>query len=208
MSHCENDTPASLPPSPEVLARLVQSHREFLTFLRARVPNDAVAEEILQSAFVRTLEKGSGLRENESAVAWFYRLLRNALVDYYRRRDVERRALEAEASDVAPPPNTDPSLERTVCGCMKALLPTLNPGYAELLEQIDLAERPVAEVASDLGLTPNNASVRLHRARKALRQALEVSCGTCATHGCLDCSCGSPRAAAERGPDDDPAQGR
>ena len=35
------------PPRPEVLERLVQSHREFLAFLRPRVPSDAVAEEIL-----------------------------------------------------------------------------------------------------------------------------------------------------------------
>jgi RNA polymerase sigma factor (sigma-70 family) len=180
------------PPRPEVLERLVQGHREFLAFLRPRVPSDAVAEEILQAAFVRTLEKGGSLREEESAVAWFYRLLRNALTDYYRRRDVEHRALENEARE---PQSSggDAALSNAVCGCMKTLLPTLKPGYAELLEQVDLEERPVGAVAGELGLTANNASVRLHRARKALRLALEKSCGTCATHGCLDCSCGNPK---------------
>ncbi len=182
------------PPRPEVLERLVQGHREFLAFLRPRVPSDAVAEEILQAAFVRTLEKGGGLREDESAVAWFYRLLRNALADYYRHRDVEHRALESEAAE--PRAEGDAALSHAVCGCMKTLLPTLNPGYAELLERVDLEERPVGAVASELGLTANNASVRLHRARKALRLALEKSCGTCATHGCLDCTCGGPRKTA------------
>jgi RNA polymerase sigma-70 factor (ECF subfamily) len=33
--------------------------------------------------------------------------------------------------------------------------------------------------------------VRLHRARQALKRELERSCGTCATHGCLDCTCGA-----------------
>jgi RNA polymerase sigma-70 factor (ECF subfamily) len=33
--------------------------------------------------------------------------------------------------------------------------------------------------------------VRLHRARAALKTRLEQSCGTCATHGCLDCTCRS-----------------
>ena len=47
--------------------------------------------------------------------------------------------------------------------------------------------------AEDLGITPNNATVRLHRARKALKRELERSCGTCATHGCLDCGCGGSR---------------
>jgi len=33
--------------------------------------------------------------------------------------------------------------------------------------------------------------VRLHRARKALRERLTASCRACAEHGCLDCSCGA-----------------
>ena len=61
---------------------LVASHREFLAFLEPRLPSRALAEEILQSAFVRAMEKGGALRDEESAVAWFYRVLRNALIDF------------------------------------------------------------------------------------------------------------------------------
>jgi RNA polymerase sigma-70 factor (ECF subfamily) len=50
----------------------------------------------------------------------------------------------------------------------------------------------VKAFAEAAGITPNNASVRLFRAREALRQQLQRSCGTCAEHGCLDCSCGGP----------------
>ena len=87
----------SSPPSPEVVARLVQSHREFLGFLQNRVSDRAVAEELLQSAFVKTLEKGGSIQDGESAVAWFYRLLRNALTDHYRRKKSETKALDHEA---------------------------------------------------------------------------------------------------------------
>jgi RNA polymerase sigma-70 factor (ECF subfamily) len=68
-------------------------------------------------------------------------------------------------------------------------LPTLKPEYAELLRRVDLEERSVPEAAAEVGITPNNAGVRLHRARQALKHQLERSCGSCATHGCLDCSC-------------------
>ena len=167
---------------------LVDSHRRFLAFLRRRGGSDAVAEELLQAAYVRTLEKGGELREGESAVAWFYRLLRNALIDHYRRQAAEGRALEREARE-ATEEGPDPELKETVCACMGQLLPTLKPEYAELLRQVDLEERSVPEVAAEAGITPNNAGVRLHRARQALKRQLERSCGTCATHGCLDCSC-------------------
>lgn len=77
-----------------------------------------------------------------------------------------------------------------VCECLHTLLPTLKPEYAEILRRADLEEEPLAAVASSLGITLNNATVRLHRARQALKRQLERSCGTCAVHGCLDCDCG------------------
>ena len=77
---------------------------------------------------------------------------------------------------------------------MRSLLPTLKPEYAAMIERVDLKEQPLSGVAEALGITANNAAVRLHRARIALKRQLERSCGTCATHGCLDCRCGDPRA--------------
>lgn len=177
------------PVRPEVVERLVAAHRDFLRFLEARLPSQAVAEEVLQSAYARTLEKGGAIRDAESAVAWFYRLLRNALTDYYRQRATEARALERQAAEAGPP---EEELHTAVCACMKTLLPNLKTEYAELLQRADLEEQPIGQVAAELAITPNNATVRLHRARQALKRELERSCGTCAAHGCLDCSCGAP----------------
>jgi RNA polymerase sigma factor (sigma-70 family) len=171
-----------------VTRALVENHRRFLSFLERRVGSRAVAEELLQNAFVRSLEKGGELRDGENAVAWFYRLLRNALIDHYRRQAAEGRALEREARE-ATEVGPDPELKDAICACVGELLPTLKPEYSELLRRVDLEERSVTEVAAEVGITPNNAGVRLHRARHALKQQLERSCGTCATHGCLDCSC-------------------
>jgi len=169
---------------------LVASHRAFLSFVERRVENPAVAEEILQSAFVKSLEKGALLREGESAVAWFYRLLRNAIVDHYRRRGVERRGLAAEPLEAeSMPAEVQDDARSALCACMGELLSTLKPEYADVLRQVDLEERSLAQVAASEGVTVNNATVRLHRARQALKRQLEASCGTCATHGCLDCTC-------------------
>ncbi|QDF02555.1 RNA polymerase subunit sigma-70 [Myxococcus xanthus] len=174
--------------SDEVVRALVDNHRQFLAFLERRVGSRAIAEEILQAAFVRTLEKGGALKEGEGAVAWFYRLLRNALVDHYRRQAAEGRALEREAQE-AEGATVDTELKQAVCACVGELVPTLKPEYADILRQVDLEERGVPDVARESGITANNAGVRLHRARQALKKQLERSCGSCAAHGCLDCSC-------------------
>ena len=185
----DTDTPA--PPPLPVVEALVAQHRKFLAFLERRVGNRATAEEILQAAFVRSVEYAGDLRNDESAVAWFYRLLRNALVDHYRRRGTERRIFESETADESDHAHADTELRDVICGCLHTLLPTLKPEYAAILREVDLAERPPADVAGDLGVSATNLRVRLHRARQALRQQLERSCGTCAEHACLDCACGS-----------------
>jgi DNA-directed RNA polymerase specialized sigma24 family protein len=74
---------------------------------------------------------------------------------------------------------------------MGELIPTLKPEYATLLQKVELGGKSVREAAEEEGITPNNAAVRLFRARQALKQQLERTCGTCTAHGCLDCSCGS-----------------
>ena len=173
-------------PAAEVIERLVSSHRAFLAFLEPRVGDRATAEDILQAAFVRAVDKADTVAEPDSAVAWFYRLLRHALTDHYRRRARERRALD-RAEEREPP--RDDEIHEAVCACIDALLPTLEPSYATMVREVDLGERPVEEVATALGITKNNATVRLHRARRALRARLESSCGTCASHGCFECSC-------------------
>jgi RNA polymerase sigma-70 factor (ECF subfamily) len=86
--------------APAVVDVLVDRHRQFLDFLERRVGNRAAAEELLQAAYLKGLERGGALRDGESAVAWFYRLLRNALIDFYRHRDAERRALERHAVEL------------------------------------------------------------------------------------------------------------
>lgn len=178
------------PATDAAIGVLLANHRRFLDFLAARVGSRESAEEILQDAFVRGLQKAGEIRDDESVIAWFYRLLRNALTDHYRRSAAGRKALEAYARE-APAADTEPdaALDRAVCACVNDLIPLLKPEYADLIRRVDLGGADVTSAASELGITPGNARVRLHRARAALRDELERSCRTCATHGCLDCSC-------------------
>lgn len=172
------------------LARLVESHREFLAFLEKRVGSREVAEELLQEAFLRGIERGGAIRDGESSAAWFYRVLRNALIDRARREAVASRTLQKWAREAGE--SMDAALQGDICTCFSPLLDTLKAEYAEILRAVDLGQASVAEFARAAGITPNNAAVRLHRARAALERQLRLTCGTCAEHGCLDCHCAGP----------------
>jgi RNA polymerase sigma factor (sigma-70 family) len=177
---------------------LLDNRRKFLSFLESRVGSRDDAEEILQSAFVRTIQKADGLRESESSVAWFYRLLRNAIVDHYRRTDAANRSLATFAEQLSDSEGpVDPAMGRTVCECVEALVPLLKPAQADLITRVDLQGDDMTSVAESLGITAGNARVRLHRARTALRREVERTCRTCSDHGCLDCTC-AQKGAAEK----------
>lgn len=189
--HPDASGDATLELSPAVVTALVENHDRFLAFLERRVGSREIAEDLLQETFVRGLGRAAQLRDEESVVAWLYRALRNALVDHWRRRGAERRAVDTistETEDVVQP--VDEELFGQVCACAGGLLETLKPEYALALRRVDLDGASVKEYAGEAGITPNNASVRLFRARDALRRQVVKSCGTCAEHGCLDCSCG------------------
>jgi RNA polymerase sigma-70 factor (ECF subfamily) len=173
-------------PTPSPVEQLVALKGDFLGFVRARVRSAAEAEDLLQAAYVKAAEKAGTIRDSQSTVAWFYRILRNAIADLQR----ERRRSGAEPLEAAPDvPDEDAELHRAVCACVNDLVPTLKPEWGRLVRRVDLEGESVPAAARDEGITPNNAAVRLHRARAALRDKLRVVCGACARHGCLDCGC-------------------
>jgi RNA polymerase sigma-70 factor (ECF subfamily) len=160
----------------------------YLAFVRRRISDPDLAEDILQEALLRAFRAAPDIDDGERLTAWFYRVLRNAIVDAYRRRDVQNRRSE-RLHDRHGLPDLSREDERTLCECFRALLPALRPEYAAVLSAVDLDERPPHEVAEEFGLTTNNLNVRRHRARRALRESLEATCRICADHGCLDCTC-------------------
>lgn len=177
-------------PTADVVATFVANHREFLGFLERRVGSRAIAEEILQEAFVRGM--GRVMADNEqSVIAWFYRTLRNAAVDYHRRHRTANKALDAFAAETADHTEPDAELREAVCQCVGRLAETLKPEYATAIKRIEVDGLSVKDYASEAGISSGNAAVRVFRAREALRAQVKRSCGTCAEHGCLECSCGS-----------------
>jgi RNA polymerase sigma factor (sigma-70 family) len=172
---------------------LVDSHDQFLCFLTKHVENKSTAEDLLQDAMERAIKHQDELSSKDSVITWFYRVMRNVLVDHYRSKSAQQRKKSSfleeltHLGDNLEPPND--GLKTEICACFKRLLPTIKPEYAELIERVDLNNESPEKIAKDLNITSNNLTVRLHRARQALKQKLKLSCGTCTTHGCLDCTC-------------------
>ena len=179
-------------PSEDAAASLVRElmgdRASFLAFLRTRAPSPADAEDIFQQSLVKAAAHAGDLRDPERTRAWFFQILRRTLADEHARATVAAARLAALGPASEEPVPDEPP----ICGCCVAQLDSLRPDYAEILRRVDLGDEPLADVAATLSITVNNATVRLHRARKALRDHLLAFCGTDSTRACADCGCDVP----------------
>ena len=178
-------------PNPTAIRALLQNQSAFLGFLERRVGDRATAEDILQDALERGLGHLQELRSDESAVAWFYRTLRNAVIDRQRRGGTQLKALQAFEAELATAPESSTETHSAVCRCVGRLADSLRPEYAEALRRIEVDGVAVKDYALEAGISQGAAGVRIFRARQALRRQVTHSCGSCARAGCLDCTCNS-----------------
>jgi RNA polymerase sigma factor (sigma-70 family) len=180
------------PAREEILSVMAENRRAFLSFLERRVGHRETAEDLLQESFARSMDRVP-LEPEESVTAWFYRVLRNGVIDHHRRRGASERALASLGKELEEaPPEPSPDERDEVCRCVTRLSETLKPEYALALRRVEVDGVSVRDFASEAGITPNNAAVRLFRARETLRKRVVQWCGSCAEQGCVDCSCGVP----------------
>ena len=166
---------------------LLEHRRAFVRFVERRVGSPDTAEDIVQEAFGRALARVDSVRDDESVMAWFYRMLRNAVVDHHRRTQTRSAALERFARELEESPV---AVREEVCRCVLDVAAGLKPDYAQALRRVDVEGTPVKAFAAEVGISASNASVRLFRARDALKRRVVAACGVCAEHGCMDCTCG------------------
>ena len=169
---------------------LLGRRARFLSFVQSRVSDRAAAEDLLQSAFTRVVERTAEIPAGH-AVPWFYRVLRNAIIDRHRRIEAEERGRSAWERD--PGSRVSTEAPGRLCLCTRTALASLNPRYTRIIEAVDVEGRSVVDVAREEGLTPGNAYVRLHRARRMLAERLRAICRHCAETACVDCHCKGPQ---------------
>lgn len=190
-------TNAPLPPVTSdraVRTALVESYGRFWSYLRKRFRVQAEAEEVLQAFMLRALERSADLRGISAVRGWLSRILATTIVDFHRQRSrtIREARFTAELNDRLVM-DDGAEVDHDVCECLYRYLPLLKTEQAEVIRRIDLAGEPRELVAVETGVTVNNITVRLHRARQALKGHLEEMCADCLDDSYLACRCSDAR---------------
>lgn len=173
-----------VPPVQALAERLSGQREAFLGFLCARMGNPADAEDLLQISLVRALREADQLRDGTKLEAWFYQILRHAMLDHARSRGAAR-AREAAWSQLA----ESDELRARACACLAGVIATLKPEHARLINEVELQGARLGLAAERVGVSPGHAAVIIHRAHREIRARLELVCGDCSVQSCRECDC-------------------
>jgi RNA polymerase sigma-70 factor, ECF subfamily len=154
----------------EELVRL--THRRVYSLAYRLVRDRSDAEDVSQEAYLRIFRGLAGFRKEAAFETWMYRIVTNCAMSHLRRRgrfgDLLR---DEEGPDQATPDRAQEiTVERDELSRGLAALPE-GQRVAVLLK--DVYGLSVREIATELGIEEGAVKVRVHRARRKLKELLE-----------------------------------
>ena len=170
-----------------------------LRLARRRAPSEAIAQEIVQEAWVAVLQGLDRFEGRSSLRTWLFSIVSHIGTAQFHKeiRSIPFSAFETELTGpsvpperfrpagaelaggwLAPPPPWDEAPEQFVASretqaFIGAAIDQLPPAQKEVILLRDVEGWSAAEVCNALGLTETNQRVLLHRARSRVRLALE-----------------------------------
>lgn len=157
----------------QIFLDIFEAHNdEVFRFVLFRVSNREVALDLTQESFTKFWQVLIGDKPVENARALIYHIARNKIIDHYRKRkDYSLDEMIESGFDVV-----GNVIDHEIIDDVKNLLAntnTLPDKYKEVLLLHIEAGFNSNEIAEVLGISNNLASVRLHRAKEALRVNLK-----------------------------------
>ena len=143
-------------------------------FIRRRVADEHVADDLLQDTFVRIHRSLATVRSEERLIAWVLQIARNAIRDHYRRSSVGELPAEDEIVDETAEPLDEMRIRASQW--MPELIAQLPEDYREAVTLSEIDGLTQQEVADRLGLTLSGAKSRVQRGRVLLRKVLDQCC--------------------------------
>jgi len=144
------------------------------SFLRQRVSDEQLAEDLLQETFLRIHKRLRQLDDQQRITAWVFQIARNLVVDHYRSS--ARAQGEELRDDITIEMAADDNLNELVSGWLPAMIAQLPDGYREAVELYELKNQSQQRIADQLQISLSGAKSRIQRGRQKLRTMLFECC--------------------------------
>jgi RNA polymerase sigma-70 factor (ECF subfamily) len=163
----------------QAYALLVSRYQNFVFTLTMRMlKNREDAEEVAQDVFVKAYRALADFRGASKFSTWLYTIVNSSCLSFLRKKKQEIHSLDNErvfeqvdSQDSGMAANQVEQKSRQVM--VTKAIALLAPDDAEIITLFYKAEQSLEEIAQILGIEPNTAKVRLHRARTRLKEKME-----------------------------------
>jgi RNA polymerase sigma-70 factor (ECF subfamily) len=143
------------------------------------VRDEWVADDLTQETFVRVQDRLGDLKDPSKLSSWIFRIAYNLCQDHFRAAG--KKAITAAAEEEEMEITDEGSVEKVfeqhqMSACVQEEIDRLPESLRTVLVMSDGMEFSQREIAEVLGITVENVKVRLHRARKKLKELLQQKC--------------------------------
>jgi len=151
----------------------------------ARLTGAAEADDLTQEVFIKVNQGLKGFRGESNLSTWIYRIATNAAMDHLRRppqMTTEMSAVDTENEEESMGLRGKVSfidqqlIRKEMNTCIRNVIKNLPEDYRTVIVIGELEELRNHEIAEILQVSIDTVKIRLHRARKKLKNELENFC--------------------------------
>jgi len=150
-----------------------ESSANLRQFILKRIPDQSIAEDVLQEVFVKIHSRIDTLKDVRRLQGWIYQITRNAIIDYYRSKNAVPELPESLKN--SEDSNDNPVIYE-LAPCVEAMVNRLPERYRQAVILTAYQGLTQKEMGEKLGLSHSGAKSRVKRAREKLKNMLIECC--------------------------------
>lgn len=160
-------------------ADLVNRYQNFVFTITLRYTDSREdAEEISQDIFIKAYKSLADFRGASKFSTWLYTIVTTTCITFLRKKKLQTHSLDNEkvfevADSVDSGMRANQVEQKSRTNMVNEAIKMLNPDDAKMITLFYKGEQSLEEISQILGIEPNAAKVRLHRARQRLKEKME-----------------------------------
>lgn len=149
-------------------------HNQLRTFIRSRVSDETLVDDLLQSVFLKIHSKLASLQSSEKLTSWLYQITRNVLVDHYKSKGKLAEAnldmIEDESSS-----ETEQSVEK-IAMSIRFFILQLDEPFRKTMILSELVGMKQNDIAKQLGEPYSTIKSRVKKGRELVKELMLACC--------------------------------
>jgi RNA polymerase sigma-70 factor (ECF subfamily) len=146
-------------------------------YLERLVGDRSTADDLLQDTLLKIARALPSFEGRSSVKTWAFTIATRVATDHFRRPQNRARMIDIDETAPTLDAETDQNLVvDEMNSCVREVIESLPEDYRTALVLHDLEGQTAAQVAGIAGCSVPTAKIRIHRARRRLKEALDQEC--------------------------------